>query len=166
MKRAVRAGFSIENGWNNVGSKVIPWSNCLSSANAEKAVGLKNFNCSQTNWNFYGSCIDQGLLYYEYMLHQKSAILKPFIYDPFCNCIAFNHTFRSRHYQGGKPWNECKKDRDHLFWDSWKDVKLKYPMVNDLDCAANLDKSYLLLEAEGCFATKPKRNGMKKGRAA
>lgn len=147
MKSSIRGGFTIDRGWNSVGAVVSPWPNCFSS-DAEKAVGLLNFNCNQTNWNFYGACIDQGLLYYEYNVIQKSSVLKPFVLG---DCVSWEGYFKSRHYQGPKPWNECKHDRDLIWWNAWNNVKTKYPNIESLPCYSHLERKYKTMKSEKCF---------------
>jgi hypothetical protein len=112
LRTALAGGFTPETGWGGHGPMPV-WASCRCPlATSEKfcaSLGMPlvadgpypracHTSSGLMNWNFYGSCTDQGILYWECALASKTGWV-PETIDPFYRKRAAEHHFGSE-----KPW--------------------------------------------------------------
>lgn len=142
MKEAVKLGFSPLDGWLTTGPVVEPWETCRCPS-----IQLKGFcdsiklqctpNGSSTTlpWNFFASCADQGLLYYNYHIRKRSAIINK------SAKLSWDGALVATHYWGNKkPWKVWRGTDDAIWWSSWDMLLSKFPEVESLHCHKELLK--------------------------
>ena len=113
IRAAAAGGFSPADGWAHAGPVVPVWENCRCPRNASlstfRKMGLPipdtgdfprhcHTETGLMDWGFYGSCTDQGILYWECAIARDTGRITA--------SSAFENRMIARHYYGPrKPWD-------------------------------------------------------------